>query len=710
MKLIVAEKPDVAKSIAGLLRIPIKYKVKSFENDKYIITWCYGHLVDLSLPPAYGSEYAEKWSEENLAHYPLIPAKWKYEVSKGKEEQYEHVKMLMHRSDVELIICATDPDREGEAIYRRIHNFARCTKPVKRYWQKSNEEDVMAESFRNLLDYSSKQGAFQSATCRAYADWLIGMNGSPLYSITYHTSVSTGRVQTPVLRMIVDRDYKVENFIKEFYYTAELECGGIKASGARIDQKYEAEKIRDDCDHKNATIQSIESKKKNSFPSKLYNLSGLQRDASRYFGYTAKQTLDLAQKLYENKLLTYPRSSNKFITSDMENTVMNVIPIISQYYPFYKNGPMNTKVIINDKAESSHTALLPTKQAADRSKIEGLSKHEKNIFDLVAIRLLCAVDAPKVDQETVVTIISTGAPDYPFTAKEVINIEKGYTEILENYEATFKKSNRKPPTILPKVEKGAVFVGVSSVKEHETAPPKRYTDGTIIEAMLTAGNEYIEVDIEKPGLGTEATRDSIIEKLLDKKLIQRDKKNLISTNKGRKLIEIVPEILKSPKTTAEWENKLYEIEMGRYSPKEFMDGINQMIRNLFDDKEPLKDVVFDNNLDKEVLGSCPRCKSNVYESKVNFYCSNKECDFSIFKEDRFFKALRKKVTKTMVKDFLKKGHSTVDGLYSKKKDKKYKAIILMKEVDKNDGSGGKWVNFEHDFSNPARSRKKRTAR
>lgn len=699
MELIIAEKPSVAKSIAAVLGVNGN-KGKYLENNRYCITWCVGHLVELAPPLAYDPKY-KSW---NYADLPILPERWQYQVSKGKEDQFKTVKELMNRDDVTAVICATDAGREGELIFRLVYDKAGCKKPIKRLWISSMEDAAILEGFHNLKDGSNYEALNDAAVCRSQADWLIGMNATRLFTIVYKSqgSLSVGRVQTPTLAMIVERDEQIKNFIKQLYYMNHIDCDGMDAVGERIDDKDKAIVIRDATDQQEARVVSVEKTTKNINPPKLYDLTTLQREVFRTFGYTSEQTLNIAQKLYEIKLATYPRTDSQYITTDMGETVRELVPLLRNTLSFVadKTAPVNIDKITNNKKVSDHHAIIPTKQIQNSEAVARLAPEELNVLNMIAIRVVCATDQPHQYSETVIKLDSEG---YIFTAKGKTILDNGWKTLETDYKKTLKTGNtekEKEAQVLPDVKKYDVFKCVkASISEHVTSPPKHYTEDTLLSAMETAGNNFIEEDIDKKGIGTPATRASIIEKIIKSGFVERKNKSLISTQKGADLISILPEDVKSPKMTAEWEDKLSLMEKGAVSKVTFMGDIVELTRRLVaENSQPMSGKNF--TMERESIGKCPRCGCDIYENPKykNYYCSNKECKFVLWENTKFFAEKKKKLTKKMVQDFLLKGQTKVTGLYSPKKDTKYDAVIVMKEVPKADGSGDVWINFEHDFS------------
>ena len=690
MKLIIAEKPSVAQSIAKVVRAT-KRNDGYIEGNNVIVSWCVGHLIQLSSPEAYDPKY-KKWVKEDL---PIIPQKFKWEVSPSTKKQFYILKELMHRQDVDEIVCATDAGREGELIFRLVYNHAKCKKPFSRLWISSMEDKAIAEGLKNLKKGSDYNNLYYAAVCRARADWLVGMNATRLYTTQYHARLVIGRVQTPTLAILVNRQKKITNFVPQKYYNAHLYCTPeLEGIIEKIKNDKEAKKIRDTCNGKKATVTSVEKKEKKTAPPQLFDLTTLQRECNRYFGYSAQKTLDLTQSLYEKKLVTYPRTESRFITDDMEQTAEEMINIVHNVFGFVAPDNPDVKRIINNAKVSDHHALLPTEQIKNQN-IGELPQDEINVLMIIANQLLCATGSTMKYETTEIHIDCEG---YDFVAKGKVIIEPGWKKIEDDYKSKIKKKQtnkkEKEDKILPKVEKNDTFEPVTcDLTDHFTTPPKHYTEDTLLSAMETAGNTEFDKDTEKKGIGTPATRAGIIEKLINSKYVERKGKQLIATPYGINLIEIVPETLKSPKMTAEWENTLMRIQKGEIPPNNFTNNIIAMISKLINENQSLskeEENRFGFVNEKEEIGKCPRCGKPVYESQKNFYCSNRDCSFAIWKESNFTKNFKKKITKAMAKKLLDKGKVKVKGLYSQKKDKKFDAIVVLDDT-------GKYVNFKLEF-------------
>ena len=689
MKLIVCEKPSMAKSIASALGVTSRAD-GYFEGNGYLISWCIGHLLGLADAAAYDDRY-KKWRYEDL---PILPDPFRYVVSEEKAAQFHILRSLMERPDVTELVNACDAGREGELIFRLVYETAGCTKPFSRLWISSMEDAAIREGFANLRPGADYDPLYQSALCRQKADWLIGINASRLFSVLYHRTLNVGRVQTPTLAMLVDRDSKIVLFRREKYHHVRLALEGAEAVSEKILAMEDAQTIRDACDGKKATCVSLVREKKTEKPPKLYDLTTLQREANRVFGYTAKQTLDYAQSLYEKKLLTYPRTDSRYLTGDMAETASVVLHLAARVPPFDACPEFFPDVValVNDKEVSDHHALIPTLEL-EKADVPGLPVGERNILLLVCCKLLCAAAEPFV-YEAVTAAFDCGG--HTFTAKGKQVLSQGWRAIQEVFRSSLKEKPEDEDTedVLPVLTEGQVFEPVSaSVTEHFTSPPKPYTEDTLLSAMENAGKEDMPDEAERKGLGTPATRAAIIEKLVSGGFVERKGKNLIPTKAGVNLVAVLPELLTSPKLTADWEQRLNEVAKGQASPEDFMDGIEAMAAELVrkysyisEDGQKLFQP------EKETVGLCPRCGKPVYEGKKNFACSDRACQFVMWKNDRFWTSRRKEMTRKMAADLLEKGRTSVKGMWSEKKGSTYDAVVIL------DDTGGKYVNFKLEFS------------
>lgn len=694
MRLVIAEKPSVAQSIAKVIGAYDR-KDGYVEGSGYIVSWCVGHLVGLAQAGAYDEKY-KKWNYSDL---PIIPEQWKYVVGQATKKQFSILKELMKREDVTELIEATDAGREGELIFRLVYMKAGCKKPFRRLWISSMEDEAIRDGFANLKNSADYDSLYEAAVCRSQADWLVGINGTRLFSTLYDSKLTVGRVQTPTLALVVDRAKQIEGFEKQKYFNIHLDCNGMDVVMDKIFDPAEAEKIRSTCDKKSATVKDVISEKKTVNAPKLYDLTTLQREANRVFGYTAQETLDYTQSLYEKKLVTYPRTDSQFLSDEMGDTAKSVIDAIFSTYDFMGDVIFNPAVekILNSKKVTDHHAIIPTVQLS-KDKLEDLSEGERNTLMLIAQRLICATAMPHVYGETTVIVESSG---YVFTAKGKSIVQMGWKSFEDGFRAKVKaKATKEAVEKNVDATKGQVYENASAtVSEHFTAPPKPYTEDTLLSAMEKAGNEDFDDDIEKKGLGTPATRASIIEKLVANGYLERKGKQVLPTQAGKNLIAILPDSVKSAKLTADWENILMQIERKSADAEDFMRDITDMVTTLIKDNasvsETEKERFAGSRPGREAVGKCPRCGSPVYEGQKNFYCSDKDCHFSIWKESKFLTSMKKKVTKSMAASLLKDGRVFVKGLYSQKKDKEFDAYLVLDDT-------GEYVNFKLEF--PKRKR------
>ena len=688
MKLIITEKPSVAKSIASALGVTSRAN-GYFEGGGWLISWCIGHLVGLADAAAYDDRY-KKWRYEDL---PILPDPFRYVVSEEKAAQFHILRSLMERSDVTELVNACDAGREGELIFRLVYEAAGCSKPFSRLWISSMEDAAIREGFADLRPGADYDPLYQSALCRQKADWLIGINASRLFSVLYHRTLNVGRVQTPTLAMLADRDGKIVLFRKEKYHHVRLALEGTEAVSEKILAMEDAQAIRDACDGQRAVCVSLVREKKTEKPPKLYDLTTLQREANRVFGYTAKQTLDYAQSLYEKKLLTYPRTDSRYLTDDMAEIASVVLHLAARVPPFDACPEFFPDVLalVNDKEVSDHHALIPTLEL-EKADVPALPVGERNILLLVCCKLLCAAAEPFVYEAVTATFDCGG---HTFTAKGKQVLSQGWRAIQEVFRSSLKEKpeDEDAEGVLPALTEGQVFEPVSaSVTAHFTSPPKPYTEDTLLSAMENAGKEDMPDEAERKGLGTPATRAAIIEKLVSGGFVERKGKNLIPTKAGVNLVTVLPELLTSPKLTADWEQRLNEVAKGQASPEDFMDGIEAMAAELVKKYSHISEdgqKLF--QPEKETVGLCPRCGKPVYEGKKNFACSDRACQFVMWKNDRFWTSRRKEMTQKMAADLLKKGRTSVKGMWSEKKGSTYDAVVIL------DDTGGKYVNFKLEF-------------
>ena len=668
MQLVIAEKPSVARSISeviGATEISDGY----MEGNGYVVSWCVGHLVELAQPESYGEQW-KKWTYESL---PVKPEKWQYEVKPDTKAQYDVLFRLMHRKDVTATICATDAGREGELIFRLVYEMAGCDKPIKRLWISSMEESAIREGLENLQPGSDYDNLYHSALCRQEADWLVGINGTRLFTVLYGGKVlKVGRVQTPTLAMLVEREAKIMNFRKEKYYMAHILTDGMDAATGRIDGKEKADGIAGACQNGQALVTSVLKEEKAAAPPKLYDLTTLQRDANRLFGFTAKQTLEYTQSLYEKKLATYPRTDSQFLSDDMGQTAENVIDAVFGSLMFEENkvSRPDIKRILNSKKVTDHHAIIPTMEIA-KADLAALPETERRILSLIANRLLCATGEKHL-YETVKAELSCNGHIFTVSGKSVTH--NGWKSFEDAFKRSFKISGsqeeEKEEKKLPELSEEQVFDGVQAkVTEHFTNPPKRFTEDLLLSAMERAGAEDMGDDVERKGLGTPATRADIIEKLVKDGFVKREKKQIIPTEDGLKLITVLPDVVKSPKLTADWENALTLVAKGELPMEDFMADIESMVSELIRTYHEVSDEqkkMFAQ--EQEALGICPNCGGQVVKGKFGAYCV-KKCGMSVSR------VMGAALTDAQVKDLLAGKKILLKGLKSKA-GKPYDAYII----------------------------------
>ena len=694
MKLVIAEKPSVAMSLAAVLGATER-KDGYLEGSGYLVSWCVGHLLELAQPEAYKEQYA-KWRYEDL---PILPENWKYEVPKDKKTQLALLCRLMKDKRVDSVVCATDAGREGELIFRLVYEYAGCNKPMERLWISSMEDAAIREGFDRLRPGSDYDKLYDAAVCRAGADWLIGINATRLFSVLYGVPLNVGRVMSPTLALLVQRESDIESFISKPFYVPEITCGGFTASGEKMTERSEAEKIRMDCDHNSAFVRSVEKQVKTIQPPHLYDLTTLQRECNRIYGYTAQQTLDYVQSLYEKKLATYPRTDSQYLTKDMQATAASLILWLRDNMPFGKGcaGEPDIDRVTDDSKVTDHHAIIPTVEIA-RTDLSELPSGERDVLTLLVVRLLCATT--QVHRFEAVTAI-LDCQGYTFTAKGKTILQSGWKEVERIHRMSIRQSETEhkenEAVALPVLQEGQTFEAVSaSLREGKTSPPKHYTEDTLLSAMETAGAEDMPEDAERKGLGTPATRAATLEKLVSAGFVQRKKKQLIPTEKGKNLIAVLPDNIKSPILTAEWESMLKQVEHGELSATSFMDQIADMSRTLVKEHTAPEERFADlfpssKGTVHEAVGVCPRCGAPVYEGKKGFFCDNRECSFALWKDNRFFSSKKKSITKSVAAALLKEGRISMSGLYSEKTGKTYDAEVIL------DDTGGKYVNFKLEF-------------
>lgn len=694
MKLVIVEKPSVAMSLAAVLGANEK-KDGYLEGGGYLVSWCVGHLLELAQPEAYGEQYA-KWRYGDL---PILPETWKYEVPKDKKKQLDLLCRLMKDKRVDSVVCATDAGREGELIFRLVYEHAGCKKPMERLWISSMEDAAIRDGFEHLRPGSDYDKLYDAAVCRAGADWLIGINATRLFSVLYGVTLNVGRVMSPTLALLVQREADIQTFTSKPFYVPEITCGGFTASGEKLSGKHEAEKIRRNCDGQTASVLSVEKQVKTVQPPRLYDLTTLQRECNRIYGYTAQQTLDYVQSLYEKKLATYPRTDSQYLTEDMQATAASLVLWLREHMPFGKGctGEPDIDRVTDGSKVTDHHAIIPTVEIA-RMDLSELPSGERDVLTLIAARLLSAT-AQAHRFEAVTAVLDCQGNS--FTAKGKTVLQAGWKEVECLYRMGLKEfkpeDDGNTDASLPVLQEGQIFETVSaSVREGKTSPPKHYTEDSLLAAMETAGTGDMPEDAERKGLGTPATRAATLEKLVSAGFVQRKKKQLIPTEKGTNLIRVLPDNIKSPTLTAEWESMLKQVERGELAADSFMEQIADMSRTLVKEhtapEERFAGLFPDAKRNgREAVGTCPRCGGTVYEGKKGFFCDNRDCSFALWKDNKFFSGKKKSITKSVAAAFLKEGRVSMSGLYSEKTGKTYDAVVLL------DDTGGKYVNFKLEF-------------
>ena len=675
--LVIAEKPSVAQSYAKNLSA-YKREDGYLEGESCIVSWCLGHLAEYAQPEEYDPKY-EKWQFDDL---PILPEAWKLKVSKDKKKQFEVIKTLMNRSDVEYLVNGCDAGREGELIFQRVYVLAGCRKPVKRLWISSMEDAAIQKGFQTMKSEEEYKNLCMAAVCRAQADWLIGMNGTRAYTTRYFKRLVVGRVQTPTLAILAERQERIEHFQKEAFYKVALTDGKLTVVSENIANEEAADLLAALCNGSTAVVTQMKKERKKSFPPKLYDLTSLQREANRYFGYTAKRTLDMLQELYEEKLLTYPRTDSQFVTEDMKDSVEELVEKMPVLLSFVDYGQLGhgIKRVINNAKVSDHHAILPTKEAVEKG-IADLPADKKNLMMLICQQLVQATGEEYLYEQTDITV---KCQEHDFKARGKIPVQMGFKEVEKAFKQLCVKAEpveekEKETSIPAGYEEGMRIFPVKAEKTtHYTSPPKPFNEDTLLAAMETAGNKEFDSETEKKGLGTPATRASIIEKLVSSGYAQRKGKQILPSTEGKELVKVMPAYLKSAVMTAEWENQLLMMEKGQITDTQFMGEITSLVRKIL---EVCREIPEEERrrfqTAREVIGKCPVCGCDVFEGKQNFYCSNRQCDFALWKENRFLGSMEKNLDKKMARELLDKACTHVKGLYSKKKDMKFDADLLL---------------------------------
>ena len=674
MKLVLAEKPSVAMSLSKV--IGANQRGDGYmEGNGYLVSWCVGHLVELSQPEAYDEKYA-KWRYDDL---PILPDHWRYQVSASTKKQFGILKKLMQRKDVESLICATDAGREGELIFRLVYHQCGCKKPVERLWISSMEDSAIREGFQKLRPGTEYDALYEAALCRERADWIVGINATRLFSCLYGQTLNVGRVMTPTLAMVVMRDAAIRAFKPEPFYSAELKFRDFQAGGERMKEKAEAEKlVAECCQAGSAIITKVEQKEKSEKPPALFDLTSLQREANRQLGFTAQQTLDYTQALYEKKLVTYPRTDSRYLTDDMAPLVPELVSVLQQSFQIQADvpAPVNAAQVINSKKVTDHHAIIPTKTAAGYD-ISSLPSGEQAILTLLAVRLICAVGTSCHYAETIVEAECAGQK---FRTKGKTVTDMGWRQYARKPVEDAEKNAEAGD--LPELSEGMTLelAGVN-LKEGKTSPPKRFTEDLLLSAMESASSDEFPAGVERKGIGTPATRAAIIEKLVQKGFIERrgDKKTkyLCSTDKGNALVTVVPEQIQSPSMTADWEEKLLKIEHGEYDSDAFMGEISSMVSGLVKTYEAVKGADVLMQPERKVIGSCPACGGDVCETAKGWFCRDKGCRFALWKENRFFQTLGKQMTEELAKQLVNQGKARLTHCYSRKSGRYYDTTVRV---------------------------------
>ena len=681
-KLVIAEKSSVAQSIAKVIGATNK-KDGYLEGNGYLVSWCVGHLVELSAPESYNEKY-EKWRYADL---PIIPEQWKYQVSDSTKKQFQILKELMEREDVESLVESTDAGREGELIFRLVYHQAKCRKPFERLWISSMEDKAIVDGFANLRNGTEYEALYQAALSRERADWIVGMNATRLFSTLYGQTLNVGRVMTPTLTMLVTREAEISGFVPEPFYMVGISVGGVSAVSERMKDKTEAANLLSEVQkEKKAVVAKNETTEKKEKAPQLYNLTSLQRDANKIMGFTAQQTLDYTQSLYEKKLVTYPRTDSRFLTEDMEASLPSLAGKMAEKFGYTKAFSINSRQVINNKKVSDHHAIIPTVNVGEVNFGE-LPSGEQKILSLIAARLLAGIGDPCVSQETELEFFCA---EHSFKARAKVITKKGWKDIESwilgtkaESDSDGNETDQNKDFILQGVfDQGkSLPVQKPELKEGKTTAKKHFTEDTLLSAMEHASAEEMPDDAEHKGIGTPATRAGTIEKLVRIGFVERkgDKKTkyLIPTHKGAALITVIPEQIQSPTMTADWEQKLIEIKQKKYEASAFMAEINEMITDLVKTYQVIEDAEVLMHPAEEPIGICPCCGKNVVEKEKAFFCENRECKFALWKENRFFEAIGKKMNKSVAQSLLKDKKVKLKKCKSAKTGKTYDTTVVM---------------------------------
>ena len=662
-RLIVTEKPSVAMRYASVLGV--KGRQDGYlEGRGYLISWCFGHLWGLADADAYDPKY-KKWNQTDL---PILPTTWQYQLLPGSQKQMALLRRLMDREDVTEIVNACDPGREGELIFRNVYNLAQCTKPMLRLWVSSMEDEAIREGFARLRPGLAFNGVYEAALCRAQADWLVGINATRLFSTAYHRTLVIGRVISPTLSMVVNREQEIAGHKPETFYKVAIQYTGLTAVTEKMD-KAQAEALAAQCAGQTAVVEELRETEQVRTAPALLDLTALQRLANKQLGYTAQQTLDYAQSLYEKKLLTYPRTDSRYLTEDMADGV----PALAQFCAaIVEEEPPEAilagQVCCNGKV-TDHTALLPTRSAG-AADLSVLPTPELKLLQLVAHQVLLAVSPPWVRKETEVTLSCGGTR---FTVKGTYTTQPGWR--------TYQPSEEKA---LPQLTQGQeLAVEQAEVKEGVTKPPAHYTEASLLAAMEQAGRDEQPKETQRRGIGTAATRAGILERLVNQGFVQRVKgkdgqaATLIPAQSGSALAAILPEPLRSPQLTAQWEWSLQKIEDGLLEPEAFLSEVQEMVKGLVSGFTPVEDAEYLFPSNRPVVGTCPRCGREVTESPKGFFCENPRCRFALWRDNRFFTNKQFALTKEKAQALLQRGEVFAEHLYSEKTGSYYDATIVL---------------------------------
>lgn len=656
--LIITEKPSVARAIAAALGANVRGE-GCIHGNNLIVSWCYGHLIELATPAAYDEKFG-KWRREDL---PILPEQWKTTVMRDKRQQFEILRGLMQRTDVGEVVNACDAGREGELIFRLVYEKAGCTKSVKRLWLSSMEPDEIRKAYANMRPGAEYDNLYAAALCRAKADWLVGMNATRLMSLVYHRTLNVGRVVSPTLSLLVERKREIEEFKPETFYTVAANCGGVSLSSERISDKSEADALADICTGE-LHVAKVERREKRENPPALYDLTTLQREANRELGFTAQQTLDYLQALYEKRLVTYPRTDSRFLTDGMVAMVPELVSATAKLLDVEAPATVNAAQVGDSSRVTDHHAVVPTQSAANVN-LSALPEGEAAVLRLVCRQLLCSVSEPFVYAETTVEAECSGRT---FKARGKTIIDLGWRE--------YKGAPEWTP--LPELVEGEnIAITTAAVREGKTTPPAAFTEDTLLSAIERAGAKETPADVERRGLGTPATRAATIEKLVNGGFAERVKGKLVPTSAGASLVTVLPEALRSPLLTAEREHRLKQIERGELDADTFLADIEHMVSGLVSDYTPVAEASILFPTGRAVVGQCPRCGGVVSEAKNGYFCEGLDCKFGLWRDNKFLAAKRISLTRPLATELLEKSRTHLDEIYSQRMDKYYPGDLIL---------------------------------